>query len=372
MLSDKDYDIQYLPFFDVYNKLETELILKVIQRIRLDGGIGGSAEWYIQKLAEMGALEREVVQTIAQLTHNTPTLINNMIKEVTTLSIDYDTYDKAYALGETLVNIRNIPLERTIEGSYDFVKQQFDVVHTNAVEGATKAYKDIVTKAHLEVTTGVYSYDESIRNSIRALADKGITTATYIRNGKEVKYGMESIVRRNVITGIGQVANKTNEKVVQELQADYIATSEHLGARNKGTGYGNHEQWQGKVYKVDGKDDEYDNFYTQTGYGEITGLGGINCRHIHWAYFPGVSVPIERRIDEEENSRVYELEQKQRGYERAIRRAKRRLQAYEEVGDEVGIQRSKKLIKARQKRIREFINDNKDVDLRRDYAREQI
>lgn len=371
MLEDKVYDIQYMPFFKTYNKIEKELILKVIQRINIQHGIQGSAEWYIKKLADMGALKKEVYDFIATETASTPDMIREMVENVSYLAIDFTSYDKALALNVTDVNVRDIPLEQVLEGSYDTISEQFNVVKTKAVEGTLQAYKDTITKAHLEVSTGVYSYDESIRKGVKDLADKGITTATYIRGGQEVNYGMEAIVRRNVMTGIGQVANNVNAKIVEELGAEHIATSEHLGARNKGDGHVNHEWWQGKVYKVNGFDRDYDNFYTHTGYGEIDGLGGINCRHTHWAYFPGISVPIERRIDDAENTRVYNLEQKQRQYERNIRKAKRRLQAYQEAKDDTGVKHSRKLIRSRQARLKDFIEENSDV-LRRDYPREQI
>lgn len=36
---------------------------------------------------------------------------------------------------------------------------------------------------------------------------------------------------------------------------------------------------------------KYLDFIRNTGYGEITGLKGVNCRHDFGAYFPGISTP---------------------------------------------------------------------------------
>ena len=72
------------------------------------------------------------------------------------------------------------------------------------------------------------------------------------------------------------------------------------------------------------------------------------------------------------------LRQKQRYYERSIRDAKKRLKVAEELEDEQMITRTKTLIAARQKKLREYIKETnkmygKKYDiLTRDYDREQI
>ncbi|EIA31832.1 hypothetical protein SMXD51_08629 (plasmid) [Ligilactobacillus salivarius SMXD51] len=69
------------------------------------------------------------------------------------------------------------------------------------------------------------------------------------------------------------------------------------------------------------------------------------------------------------------LQQKQRYYERSTRDAKKRLKVAEELEDEQMIARTKTLIAARQKKLREYIKEtnkmygNKHDILTRDYAR---
>jgi len=75
------------------------------------------------------------------------------------------------------------------------------------------------------------------------------------------------------------------------------------------------------------------------------------------------------QFDEDEAVKEYELRQKQRYYERQIRKAKRSLKLAEEIGDEETILKYKRLVRARQARIREFINEH---DLPRRYDKERV
>src|SRR5699024_9766119 len=95
----------------------------------------------------------------------------------------------------------------------------------------------------------------------------------------------------------------------------------------------------------------------------------------HYAYIKGVSIKPPPKINTEDNARVYALEQKQRGYERAIRKAKQEivmLSQFDRGIPEVdkALNEAEKLLKARQKRIRDFIKANKE--LTRDYTREKV
>src|SRR5699024_9507751 len=114
------------------------------------------------------------------------------------------------------------------------------------------------------------------------------------------------------------------------------------------------------------------------GYGEPAGTLGINCRHKLFPFTPGVNVNNMTQYNPKEAIRNGNLRQKQRYYERSIRDAKKRLKVAEELEDEQMITRTKTLIAARQKKIREYIKETnkmygKKYDiLTRDYDREQI
>ena len=373
MLSFDDYDRLSLPTQQAYIDLENRLILKIAERIVADNGeVSGSVEWWIKKLDEMGLLRREIVEEIATTAQVTPELVEDIVNNVIPSVIDTDYYIKAFEAGLAKQHIDNVSMDRVIKHNLDAMTGEFQAVQTKAIQGAQDAFVKATTQAHLETTTGLYSYDQAIERSVRELVDKGITVATYKRqDGTEVNYGIESVVRRITMTGITQVANSTAEHLIEEMGAEYVAVSQHYGARNQGTGHENHEKWQGKVYKIEGGDEKYKNFFEETGYGEVDGLGGINCRHTFFAYFPGISVPHEKIVDDEENSRIYELTQEQRRLERQVRNARKRIKAFEATGDEGAVEHNKKLLRSRLDRLNSFVEANSDV-LKRDYARERI
>ena len=88
--------------------------------------------------------------------------------------------------------------------------------------------------------------------------------------------------RRAVMTGVAQMTDKVNEKNAEELETDHWEVDWHMGARNTGTGYLNHQNWQGKVYSSA-------EMRTICGLGEMLGFAGINCYHIRFPFIPGIS-----------------------------------------------------------------------------------
>ena len=139
---------------------------------------------------------------------------------------------------------------------------------------------------------------------------------------------------------------------------------------------------QGKVVNIVPTDDpnyndKYNSIYNH-GYGEPSGTLGINCKYKSFPFTPDVNVNNITQYNPKEAIRNGNLQQKQRYYERSIRDAKKRLKVAEELEDEQMITRTKTLISARQKKLREYIKETnklygKKYDiLIRDYDREQV
>lgn len=100
------------------------------------------------------------------------------------------------------------------------------------------------------------------------------------------------------------------------------------------------KNWQGKVYKTKGSEPGIPNLAEMTGYdidengkgkvSNLLGLHGYNCRHSHKPWDKDLKNPYVDEngnpiIDQEENRKLYERQQKQRAMERAIRKTKREL-----------------------------------------------
>ena len=254
-------------------------------------------------------------------------------------------------------------IDNALKDTYDIT----DLIQTKALEGANESYKNILNKAYIETSGGVYSYQESIRRALKEFAKEGIKTVHYA-SGKTL--GIESVVRRDVVTRVNKLVGDIDLENARELGTNLVYVDQHLGARVRTpymkNDYEAHAEWQGKVYMIDGSNEKYDNFFEKTGYGEMLGLKGINCYHGFRAFFEWEDIPKE--VNKEENKKKYELFQQQRAYERKIRRLKREREIYKEF-DKDKYKEVNTSLQSTYKEFDKFIDDN---NLRRDYSREYI
>lgn len=374
MLSDNELTALTQPIIAIYNQIEMALLEKVAKRFDVYDKIGGSLEWQLKKLDELGALTTEAVKVISSMSKKGEREIAQMLKDASLGNIDMDLLEIAFTNGFIFVDpkklMENDALRATIELSYKELGKTYKLIQTKALESARQAYMDIINRSYIETASGIYDYGTSIRGALRDMADQGIAGATYRRGNKYVKYSIEGTVRRDTLTAVNQLANKGAEKITKEIGAKYVEVSAHIGARvHDKNPIANHAGWQGKVYKLEGSD-QYPNLKEKTGYpDDIQGLGGVNCRHRMFPFFPGISVPNPHQIDEEENKKVYEATQKQRAMERNIRAIKKRLIVAKASGDMEQAKEYRKKLTQKQAEIEKFCKDN---GLRRQTEREMV
>ena len=373
MLSDNQLTALTQPIISIYNQIEMKLLEQIAKRFDVYDKIGGSLEWQLKKLDELGALTTESVKVIASMSKRGEKEIAQMLNDASIGNIDMDLLDAAFANGFIFVDPKKMmltdALRATIELSNKELGQTFKLIKTKALESTRQAYMDVINRAYIETASGVYDYGTSIRGALRDMADQGITGATYRRGNVYVKYSIEGTVRRDTITAVNQLANKGAEKITKEIGAKYVEVSAHIGARVSNDPIANHAGWQGKVYKIEGSD-KYPNLKEKTGYpDDIQGLGGVNCRHRMFPFFPGISVPNPNQIDEKENKKVYEATQKQRAMERNIRAIKKRMIVAKASGDTEKAKEYRKKLTEKQTEIEQFCKKN---GLRRQTEREMV
>ena len=203
------------------------------------------------------------------------------------------------------------------------------------------------------------------------MANQGITVATYKqKSGLVLQYGIESCVRRDLVTAVVQATNRMSDTFINQMNAKHVIISQHLGARVTGTNdFKDHSWWQGKVFKLEGEDQDFPNFQKSCNEGDIQGFNGVNCRHHKFAYFPGISIPPDPLISEKENKKMYELSQKQRYCESKIRNIKRQIGVAKASSDEENVSKYKDKLKSVSYKYKEFCDKN---DLKRDYEREKV
>lgn len=226
-----------------------------------------------------------------------------------------------------------------------------------------KAYQGALDAAELKVMSGAISYNEAISDAVRELAESGLKVVEY-ESGHHDQ--IDVAVRRAIMSGVNAINQKYREQSMDYLETDLVETTAHIGARNTGKGYFNHESWQGFVYhwKKYGNQHKgkYPDFEDVCGIGEGGGIGGWNCRHSYWPYIDGVSEPTYSKKELESmkaDNHKFEFEgkiyngytatQKQRSIERSIREWKRLKISYENAGLEIQATAAKSRLYKREK-----------------------
>lgn len=375
MLSDKELEELIQPIVNIYNKIELELIIDIAQRFSNYSSIDGSLEWYLRKLDEMNALNDNAIKIFARYSNIGEAKIWDMLSTIQFANFIAEDIDRAYEEGLSKITydelIQNQVFKDTLEKSYKELNKSFRLIQTKAIESQKQAYMDILNKAYIDVSSGTYSYEHSIKNAIEKMSKKGISGATYKRkDGTLVNYSIEAAVRRDTLTAVHKLANEITFESIKEMGTNYIDLSQHIGARVSETNpIADHAGWQGKQYQIEGSSKEYPNFAKSTGYGDILGFGGVNCRHRAFAFFPGISVPISQKIDYEENKDYYENTQKLRKLERDMRVLKKQKRSMQEINDFNEVKELNKKITKKGKQINQFCEN---TGLKREYSRERV
>ena len=219
------------------------------------------------------------------------------------------------------------------------------------------------TKDYLYIKQPILRADDTRLNTVfKKLANKGITIYESFGGGKSKNYSIENVLRRDVMYKVNQANSKVNMENFQKSSAKFIQVSSHPTARtwNKYMkhAYEDHSSWQGKVYYS--RDGEavagYDEFESTCGYGELLGIGGINCYHQFEMNYTGDNVATE--YSKKEVERNYQLSQQQRAYERAIRQLKQAKSVYEEAGNETLANSIGKNITMATRQLKDFCEKN--------------
>ena len=366
MITDSKIDEFIQPIINIYNQMEYDLIIEIAKRFANYDEVSGSLEWQLKKLSELGGLNNETVKIISKYSKKSEKEIKNLLEKAGFCNIDMDVLGKAYEKGIISVNpetlLKSPAIAATIEQSYKEINGTFRMIQTKALEGTKKAYMDIINSSYIDVSSGVYDYQTAIKKAVQRMASRGIEGATYKRGDTYVRYSIEGTVRRDTLTAFHQTANKVAIQSCDELGTEYVEISQHLGARVHPTNpIANHAGWQGKVFKIEGSANGYPN--------DIQGLGGVNCRHRMFPFFPGFSIPNPIKYNAAENEKIYKLTQRQRKLERDIRYLKKKHAAAQAIGDkDTEIQLNAKL-ERKFEEINAFCEAN---GLKRDYSRELV
>jgi len=365
MQNGPDFEKLIEPFVKIYQNIEHDLIIHIATHFKLyeDIGFKNSMEWYVKKVEELGGLTQEAVNIISDETKISKSKIVSLLKDAGLSIIDLETIDKLNESRDFKININKLKsseiFKSIIETSYLEINNIFKMINTKAVESSSQAYMDVLNQAYTEVRSGI-DYNTAIQKALSKMAKQGIKVASYKqKSGKIINYGIESCVRRDILTAVVQCTNKSSNYFAKEMKAEYFEVSQHLGARDTAThDYKDHSWWQGGIFKIEGSTKQYPNFQETCNEGDVQGIGGANCRHIKWPFWPGISVPKKICISSEENKKIYNLSDRQRKYEKKIKDYKREIDIAKASNNNVKYDLYKDKLKNTDKEYNQFCKEN--------------
>ena len=297
-----------------------------------------SAEFQTERLMQNGLTLKEIQHTVSNLSNLTESEVKRIFKEANLENMESENLRAAIAGKTPLDHSANTAMANLLAAHIrKTVGDVRNLTRTTASQGQDSFFR-ACTLANMQVSSGAFTYDFAIKNAIRQVAKEGLKVQ--YPTGHVDK--LDVAVRRAVLTGVNQSAAELNMMYADEIGADLVEVTAHMGARPS------HAVWQGGIYSRSGKNSSYPSFIESTGYGTGDGLCGWNCRHSFHAYYEGSQRTYSKEYLENLDKDVYEYRdktytnyeagQKQRAYERAIREEKRYLAglnaAYKETSDQ--------------------------------------
>ena len=340
------------PIAELFRGLELTLLEEICSRLNIADNLNEVTVQDIRALRSHGIDLKEIEKAIRDVTGVSQNRLDELFDQVVERNQAY--YTEVIDLAgvtkpEVIVGAAAIDaIRRQTLGEFrNITRTMAFVVDAGRTVKPTEALQWALDSAELQIQSGAISYQQAIESAVKQLADSGIKTVDY-ESGRRDQ--IDVAARRAILSGVRQTCSKYTEQSAEYLDTRYYEMSAHQGARDIDgpNGWENHKAWQGKVYYASehGEPDplgKYPDLHDATGYGEVDGAEGVNCRHWRNVWIEGVS---ERTYTDEQLANIdpppfeyegrwytaYGATQKMRQIEATVRSVKRSKVGYEACG----------------------------------------
>lgn len=290
----------------LFYQLETDILVKIAELIAR--GSFASADFQIKLLAQIGTLNQEVIALVRKYRADAINMTREQVKQAA-----QDMLEQVNSRLPKTVPTPGGWFENTVNVWTRTAAAQVDLSMSTLAANAGRVYSDIVARGALTVLAGTNTRFDAMVQSVRQWTQAGIPTFVD-KAGRE--WSAEATANMVIRSNQRRVATQVMFDRGDQAGTDLIEVSSHMGARPGCTPY------QGRIYSRNGTSKEYPPLSSTT-YGQASGLFGINCRHVAYPFFPGLSEQRFEPMPAEANEKAYELSQEQRRLERDIREADR-------------------------------------------------
>ncbi len=318
---------------EMYQDLEDWILQDIANRLLKSGDLSGTADRELWKLEQMGLHRQEIIKRLSQLTGKSRNEIRRLLQDsaMTSFSNDSEVLEK---VAQVVPLIQNNDVIQALNAELTKTMGELGNLTRTTMMQSQRDLLNMLNEVDFRVASGLQSYSSAICEVLDRYAESGVMV-NYPTGSRR---SLEAAVRCCIVTSMNQTAAEVTNQYIIQHGVEYVVVSQHLGARynpKDPTGVSSHDWWQGKAYKIHGSEPGFPNLLESTGYDidfdakrgvcvNMLGLHGYNCRHSHGPWYKelGESLP---EIDREESQKRYDLEQKQRAFERAVRKTKRQL-----------------------------------------------
>lgn len=314
---------------ELASKLHSDIMRLIIERMMARAGRGEDYlltaidKWNIESMQQAGYLYQDILLELSKFTGQSEEIIKQAMLDAGVQALDNDQkiYEKA---GIPELDKLSDQYRAMIEADYTACNGSIYNLTRTTADAAQRTFINECDSIYLAVTRGYDSYTNAIAKAVERISEADGIYVTY-PSGKRTS--VEAAVSRCVRTGVAQMAGHISEQRAKDVGCEHFLVSSHLGARPS------HAEWQGKVFKIQGSDEKYQNFKETTGYGTGAGLCGWNCRHSFSPFFPEFMENNQEQYDVKENEEEYNRRQEEKRKERTLREKKRKADAYKTASE---------------------------------------
>lgn len=279
--------------------------------------------------------------------------IKDYIKAITGQKIEAPTDEAFFGMNEKKLEALQKVVEKDLKKAQHSVLRKMDDV-----------YRQTIYKSQVYMQAGTVTLNKAIDMATKDFLKQGINSIKYA-DGKNVNIASYAEMCLRTANHRAKLLGEGSKR--DEWGVHLVVVSAHANTCKMC------EPWQGRVLIDDvfshpSKEyiETYREKYKLLSEAIKTGLMHPNCRHNLVTYFEGITT-LPKVPDGKEAIETYKAEQKQRAYERAIRKQKR---IVEGTCDELNRKQEDTKLMEMEKSLREYLK--KHPQLRRNYEREKV
>jgi hypothetical protein len=371
MITPHQLDLWSSNMAHLYQSLEGELMRLIAKR--LNSGHDNILDWQREKLQELHLFNKDAIKIISQITGIAESEVTRMFEssgEKIVKDVDGQLPYDSLPLPNELDNIMKAYHDQVWSDINNYVNQTLLSTNFGYGSATTQMYNDIINKTTAAFNSGLFTFEEALERTIREWAQKGIRS-TFVDKGGHT-WSLERYVRTVLKSTLGNTFDKLRKDRMSEYGIHTVIVTSHMGAREACS------KIQGNVVDLRPMaelpvDWEYRSIYDpywNADYETPGGHRGVNCRHLHIPFIPGVNTNNQPKYDPKENAKVAELNKRQRELERRVVKFKKNQMVSDALGQTDNAQAWGRKVRATQGALRQLINSNEHLS--RNYSREKV